>query len=146
MSAYTRLEGAAFQLKSQRASLKIVDRSDRDIILSEQVLQSGGTINETTATHVGKILGADSVLLFHIDFPSLRDRMMARMLGDLPPIVMTSKIISIESGEVIYHDVVTVPIEKVDRETPFYSMNPNLQTALTHGVLRTVEDLEEAFR
>lgn len=146
MSAYIQLEGATFKLKTKRPSLKIVDRSDRDTILNEQVLQSSGAINDATATHVGQILGADSVLLFQINVPNLRGRTMSRMTGELPPVVLSSKIIAVETGEILYHNVVTVPIEKVDQEATFFSINPNLQTALTRGEVRTVEDLEEAFR
>jgi hypothetical protein len=146
ISAYNQLDGAAFQLKIQRPSLIIVDRYNLDTILNEQRLQVTGAVSDATAVHVGRILGADSVLLYHIEAPSMRDRTMARMTGDLSPVLLTSKIILVESGEVVYHNVVTAPVERLDHDQSFFSVEAHLQAALTRGVLKTVADLRQAFR
>lgn len=49
MEAYARLEGAAFQLKAQRPSLRIVERFHLPSILGEQRLQIGGVVSDETA-------------------------------------------------------------------------------------------------
>ncbi len=56
-----------------------------ETILNEQRLQVSGTVSDATAVHMGRILGADSVLLYHIEAPNMRDRTLARVSGDLPP-------------------------------------------------------------
>ena len=61
--AYARLEGAAFLLKEQRPSLRIVDRSYLSQILDEQRFQAGGSVSDDTAIRIGRLLGVDSVLL-----------------------------------------------------------------------------------
>lgn len=145
-SAYNRLEGASFQLKTQRLSLKIVDRHDLDTILKEQELQVAGTVSDATAAHVGRVLGADSVLLYHIETPNIRDRTLAKVSRQLPSILVISKVILVESGEVVYHNVVTIAVEKFDHDQSFFSVEPILQGALDRGVGQTIADLQHAFR
>jgi hypothetical protein len=103
---YSRLEQAAFELKKQRSWIKIVDRRNLELLSEEQRLQVSGRVVDEGAMRVGKLLGADSLLCFRVDMPSWRDRMLARFYGRMPPLVISSKIISVESGEVLYHDVV----------------------------------------
>jgi hypothetical protein len=103
---YSRLEQAAFELKKQRSWIKIVDRRNLELVSEEQRLQVSGRVVDEGAMRVGKLLGADSLLCFRVDMPSWRDRMLARFYGRMPPLVISSKIISVESGEVLYHDVV----------------------------------------
>jgi hypothetical protein len=104
-SAYGRLEGAAFQLKTFRPDLRIIDRSHMLAIVTEQRYQVGGLVSEESAVRIGRMLGVDSVLIYLIDGPTLRDRFFARQHRDLPPVTVTSKIIRVESGEVVYHNV-----------------------------------------
>ena len=104
---YSRLEQAAFQLKTQRSWIKIVERRNIEPLTDEQRLQVSGRVADDGAMRVGKLLGADSILFFRIDMPSWRDRLLARFYGKMPPLVVSSKIISVESGEVLYDDIVT---------------------------------------
>jgi len=145
-SAYNRLDGSSFQLKAKRPSLKIIDRSDLETILNEQRLQVSGTVSDATAIHVGKMIGADSVLLYHIEAPNMRDRTLARVSGNLPSILISSKIILVESGEVVYHNVVTAPAEKLDHDQAFFLVETNLQRSLDRGVTQTIADLQHAFQ
>jgi hypothetical protein len=50
-SAYGRLEGAAFQLKTFRPSLRIIDRSHMQAIVSEQRFQIGGLLRRQCRPH-----------------------------------------------------------------------------------------------
>ena len=59
-SAYGRLEGAAFQLKTFRPNLRIIDRSHMPAIVSEQRLQVGGLVSEDSAVRIGQMLGVDA--------------------------------------------------------------------------------------
>jgi len=148
-SAYTRLEGAAFQLKIFRPKLRIIDRSHLLAIVSEQRFQSGGLVSEESAVRIGRMLGVDSVLIYQIDGPSLRDRIFAREQRDLPPVTVTSKIIRVESGEVIYYNVVTERAGDTEGSNWLLTDNIDYQRwsreALDRGVLQTVYDLRRAF-
>jgi hypothetical protein len=148
-NAYGRLEGAAFQLKTFRPNLRIIDRSHMPAIVSEQRLQIGGLVAEDSAVRIGQMLGVDSVLIYRIEGPTVRDRFFARAHRDLPSVTITSKIIRVESGEVVYHNVVTA---RADEAEGFgWSLSDNIDyhrwssEALDRGIMQTVYDLHRAF-
>ena len=148
-SAYGRLEGAAFHLKTFRPTLKIIDRFHIPSIVSEQRYQISGLVSEETAVRIGRILGVDSVLIYFIDGPTLRDRFFARQYRDLPPVTVTSKIIRVESGEVVYHNVVTARVDET--EGSWWSLEDRvdyqrwIREALDRGIMQTASDLRHAF-
>lgn len=148
-SAYSRLEGAAFQLKTFRPNLRIIDRSHMPAIVAEQRFQVGGLVSEESAVRIGRMLGVDSVLIYRIDGPTLRDRFWARQHRDLPPVTITSKIIRVESAEVVYHNVVTARAEETDGSGWSLSDHVDYQRwsreAVDRGVMQTVFDLHRAF-
>lgn len=148
-SAYSRLEWAAFQLKTYRPNLRIIDRSHMPAIVSEQRFQVGGLVSDESAVRIGQMLGVDSVLIYRIDGPTLRDRFFARQQHDLPPVTITSKIIRVESGEVVYHNVVTAPVDETKGSGWAFSDNVDYhrwsREAVDRGVVQTVDDLSRAF-
>lgn len=148
--AYSRLEGAAFQLKAHRPTLRIVDRSYMPTVFTEQRFQVGGLVSDESAVRIGQMLGVDSVLVYRIDGPTLRDRFLARQQRDLPPITVASKIIRVESAEVVYHNVVTARAEEADGSRWSLSDNVDYQRwsreALDRGIMQTVADLQRAFQ
>jgi len=150
MDAYARLAGATFRLKEQRPSLRILERFDLAAIHYEQLSQLSGAVSDESALSVGHVLGVDSVLLYRIEEPSVRDQALAKHFGDLPPFTVTSKIIMVESGEVVYHNVVTAPIARAQFPVPHFFSDPEmshqLRAALDRGVVQTVTDLRHAFR
>ena len=109
--ALNRLEGATFQLRRYRPGLKIVDRFNLPTVLGEQRFQLTEEVANAHAIHIGRLLGVDSVLIYRIDGPSSQDRMWARSLRDLSPVTVTSKVIRVESAEVLYHRVMVARIE-----------------------------------
>jgi len=132
---YLRLEGATFQLKVLRPSLRIVDRTNLQTILTEQRRQHGGGWSDESAIRLGRLIGADSVLLYQVETPSWRDHILARFRDERPPVLVISKIILVESGEVVFHNVVTTPIEEGGGEA-----------ALDRSLVQTITDLQQAFR
>lgn len=149
LDAYARLESAALTLKTQRPLLRIVDRFDLPTIRSEQAFQLSGAVSDETAIGVGRLLGADSILFYRIESPTLRDRVRAKLYGGLPPVTVTSKIVRIATAEVIYHNVVTAPVEP-ESDSFFFPRDPRadlaLRAPLTQGVAQTISDLQRAFR
>jgi hypothetical protein len=148
--AYARLEAAAFQLKEQRPSLRIIERFYIDTVLGEQRFQFGGTVSETSAIRLGRLLGVDSVLIYRIEVPPLRDRIWVRHPADLSPYTVTSKIIRVETGEVVLHNVVTSEVGEHDGWSLASSDSSDFQrmsrAALEHGVATTVANLRRAFQ
>jgi hypothetical protein len=126
LTAYTQLHGAAFQLKERRPSLTIVERLDLDAIMDEQRLHMNGMVSDDTAVHVGRILGADAVLLYYIEGPTSRDKVLARLDAELPPFVLSSKLIKVQTGEIVYFNVVTIPLEKWNPDVSFFSIESYL--------------------
>jgi hypothetical protein len=149
LEAYQRLEGAAFQLKGKRSTLRIVDRFNLPTVMMEQRFQVTGPTTDDSAVRVGHMLGVDSVLLYSIDGPTLRDRLFARRLSHVRPITVTTKIIRVESAEVVYHNVVTAHMD--DARYDDWSLSDNVdyhqlsRAALERGIAQTVVDLHRAF-
>jgi hypothetical protein len=145
VQAYRRLEAGTFQLKTERPFLTILDRSDVSAIYGEQVFQLNGGVEEVSAVHAGKLLGADTVLVFHVDGPLLKDLIVARMHGALPPVLIVSKMIDVESGQVVYFNLVIVEIP-IDPQLTLFTDRRLIQVALNDGVIQTLTDLHGAFR
>ena len=147
--AYNRLEGATFQLKVHRPDLKIVDRFHLPIVLEEHRFQLAAAVADDSAIRIGRVLGVDSVLIYRIDGPSNRDRMWARSHLDLPPVTVTSKVIRVESAEVLYHRVVVARIEDSTswRWSPTDSLDYQRlsREAIARGIMQTVSELGRAL-
>lgn len=71
---------AAFQLKTNRPNLRIIDRSQMPASVAEQRFQVGGLVSEESAVRIGRMLGVDSVLIYRIDGPTLRERFFAQRI------------------------------------------------------------------
>lgn len=147
---YSRLEQAAFQLKKQRSWIKIVERRNLEPLTDEQRWQLSGRVADDSAVRVGKWFGADSMVLFRIDVPTWRDRLLARFHGKMPPVVVSSKIISVESGEVLYHDIVTAIPAPASGEWSDYAsdseVQPVLRVTLDHALSVAIAHLNQSFR
>ena len=147
---YSRLEEATFQLKRQRSWIKIVDRRNLDQITEEQRFQLSGRVSDDSAVRVGRWIGADSMVLFRIEGPTWRERLLARMYGKMPPFVVSSKIISLESGEVLYHDVVTAMPVPVSGDWSDYAsdneLRPAMHAALDQALSTAILHLHRSFR
>ncbi len=147
--AYQRLEGATFALKAHRPDLTIVDRVDFVTVLKEHRFQTMGSVADDSAISIGRVLGVDSILLYRIDSPSYRDRMWARRASDLPPVTVTSKLIRVESAEVLYHRVVVAQLQDATAAGSSVSEPSEYQRlsreALERGIRETVQELGRAF-
>jgi hypothetical protein len=147
--AYNRLDGATFRLKLHRPSLKFVDRFDLPRVLDEHRLQLAGGVADDSAIRIGRLLGVDSVLIYRIDVPSLRDRFWARQQSELPPITVTSKLIRVESAEIVYHNVVTAWVEDSQRWAWSPADSVDFQRlsreAMERGITETLLDLGRAL-
>lgn len=147
--AYRRLEGAAFRLKGYRSALRIVDRFHLPTVMTELRFQSGGAVTDDSVLRIGQWLGADSVLLYSIEGPTLRDRFMAQRPSHIRPITVTTKIIRVESAEVVYHNVVIARLDdqsdgdwSLTDHTDYHQLS---RDALERSIDQTMVDLQRAF-
>ena len=131
-------------------AVEILERRDLDQLTDEQRLQLSGRIGDDSAIRVGRWLGADSMVVFRIDGPTWRERLLARFHGKMPPFVVSSKIISLESGEVLYHDVVSaVPVPVSGEWGDYaidYELRPALHSALDHALATAISHFHHSFR
>lgn len=148
--AYNRLEEATFGLKAVRPSLKFVDRLYLPIVLEEHRFQLTGSVADESAVRLGRVLGVDTVLIYRINGPSARDRMWARSYRDLPPVTVTSKMIRVESAEVLYHNVVEAEIEGLISWSGAFLDRAEYQRlsreAVERGIVQTVSELRQALK
>jgi hypothetical protein len=90
------------------------------------------------------------MVVFRIDGPTWRERLLARMYGKMPPFVVSSKIISLENGEVLYHDVVTVtptpPSGEWSDYASDYELRPAMHAALDQALTSAILNLHRSFR
>lgn len=147
---YMKLEQATFQIKQHRPWIRIVDRRNLETMIDEQRLQVSGRVEDDSAISIGKWLGADSLVLFQIQRPTWRDRVWARMDEQMAPVVVTSKIISVETGEVLYHDIVRIlpvsPRGTWDRYGTDAELQPVLRASLDQAVSVAIAHLTHSFR
>lgn len=147
---YSRLEEATFQLKRQRSWIKIVERRNLEQLTEEQRFQLSGRVSDDSAVRVGRWLGADSMVVFRIEGPTWRERLLARMHGKMPPFVVSSKIISLESGEVFYHDLVSATPVPGFRDWSDYAsdneLRPAMHAALDQALSQAIRHLQQSFR
>ena len=147
---YSRLEEATFQLKRLRSGIRIVDRHNLEQMTEEQRFQLSGRVADDSAVRVGRWIGADSMVVFRIEGPTWRERLLARMYGKMPPFVVSSKIISLESGEVLYHDVVTAMPLPLSGDWSDYAsdheLRPALHAALDQALSTAILHLHHSFR
>jgi hypothetical protein len=147
---YAKLELAVLQVKRQRPWLRVLDRRHLVAVTIEQRLQMSVRFSDDSAVRLGRLLGADSIVVFHIDGPSWRDRLLARMHGTMPPVAVTSKVVQVETGEVLYHDmVIRTPVPDSrgwDAYASDYELQPLLRSSLDQSVAEAIDNLHHAFR
>jgi hypothetical protein len=147
---YARLEQAVLRLKHRRPWLRVLERQHLIVLTNEHLLQFSGRVADDSAVSLGRLLGADCIVVFHIEGPAWRDRLLARMHGTMAPVVVSSKIVQVDTGEVLYHDLVVrtpVPGSKGwDAYASDAEIQPLLRSSMDQSLADAIANLEEAFR
>jgi hypothetical protein len=145
-STYLHLEAHSFRLKALRPELQFVDRTLLQVLRQEQNFQLSGSVSDQTAIRLGQLLGADSILHYYVERPTWLDQMRARFSGQLPPVRVYSKVIRVETGEVLFHHMVSVQSRELSDDETYAPVTPLVQAAVKQGVGRTLQALQQAFR
>jgi len=147
---YKKLEQATFHLKKRRSGIRIVERRYLETVRDEQRLQTSGRVADESAMHIGKWLGADSLVMFQIDQPRWRDRLLARDYERMAPVVVSIKIIAVETGEVLYYDIVRIipvpPLGKSERHVNDTELQSTVRAGLDRAVSVAIAHLDQSFR
>ncbi|WHZ25703.1 MAG: hypothetical protein OJF51_000498 [Nitrospira sp.] len=147
---YKKLEQAIFHLKKRRSGIRIVERRYLETVRDEQRLQISGRVADDSAMHIGKWLGADSLAVFQIDQPRWRDRLLARDYERMAPVVVSIKIIAVETGEILYYDIVRIipapPLGKSERYVNDIELQSTVRAGLDRAVSVAIAHLDQSFR
>lgn len=147
---YMKLEQATFHLKKRRSGIRIVERRYLETVREEQRLQTSGRVADDSALHIGKWLGADSLVMFQINQPRWRDRLLARDDERMAPVIVSIKILAVETGEVLYYDIVRIipapPSGKKERYVNDTELQSTVRASLDRAVSVAIAHLDQSFR
>ncbi|MEW6545056.1 MAG: hypothetical protein AB1411_15785 [Nitrospirota bacterium] len=134
--AYARIEATAHDVLAQRPDIRFVERTALGAVLEEHALQVSGQVADESAIRVGRLSGADGLLLVRIDGPSIHDLLLTHHVETLPPVVLTAKLLLTESGEVAWQRAVSVSLQ----DAAGWSLGESLKiTSLRQAVDQAIE-------
>src|SRR5437763_4631764 len=107
-NAYARLDAQTDQLFQLALGSQIVERSELSTVQAEQHWQYLEPAAEATTARLGRLLGADALVLYHITIPTMRERLFASEGEPFSAVTISGKIVRVETGEEIWSNVVTV--------------------------------------
>lgn len=85
-------------LRSRHPSLVFVEREDLQVIFDEMLDQYSGRVSEETAVRVGRLTGADSLLLYRLNTPDTNWDVSASF---------ELRMVSMETGTTLFRQIVT---------------------------------------
>lgn len=134
-NAYARLDAQTDQLFQLALGSHVLERSALSVAKAEQRWQYVEPAAEATTARLGRLLGADALVLYHITLPALRERMFASEGEPLSPVTISGKIVQVETGEEIWSHVVTVEEGQAhQRPAAGIGFDPTVWQALNRGV------------
>jgi len=145
-NAYARLDAQTDQLFQLALGSQIVERSELSTVQAEQHWQYLEPAAEATTARLGRLLGADALVLYHITIPTMRERLFASEGEPFSAVTISGKIVRVETGEEIWSHVVTVE-EGQTRQRPAAGIgfDPTIWQALDRGVNEMLVALGEAL-
>ncbi len=146
LNAYTRLDVVTDQLFQQGLGSHVVERTELPAVHTEQLWQYAEPTAEDTQVRLGRLSGADALVLYRIKGPELRERLFVSEGAPLSPITISAKVIRVETGEEVWSQVVTVelggPNQRPDTGIDF---DPAVWKAVDRGVDEMLAALAEAM-
>ncbi len=82
-----------------------MERQDINKVIDELRFQYSGYVDEDNVIEVGNMLGADHIALYKISLPSQTDLQNYRSFGGTFNAVVESKLINVETSELVFHDI-----------------------------------------
>lgn len=144
VNAYARLDADTGHLFHIGLGSHIVERSELAAVHEEQHRQYFEPAAEETTVRLGRLLGADVLILYRIKIPALRERLFAVEADQMSPVTIFGKATRVETGEEVWSHVVTVEIGRVRHQTVEVSFDHAIWHAVNRGVEEMLAALAEA--
>ena len=101
------IEKVVFSLHSRLPRIEIVERTDLDMLTQEQYLQASGRIRDQDFAGVGRMMGADHLLTYSLTTTGDDELLRAlRAQGGMVSVSASFKLLSVETGSIVYQDTV----------------------------------------
>ena len=144
VNAYSRLDADTDFLFQRGLGSQIVERSDLAVIHEEQHRQYFEPSGEETTVRLGRLLGADILIVYRIKIPELRERLFADQADQLSPVTIFGKAVRVETAEQVWTHAVTIEIGRIRHGLAEVSMDHAIWHALNQGVYEMLAALAEA--
>jgi hypothetical protein len=145
-NAYARLNTGTSRLFQQELGSAVLERSDLPVLKAEQRWQYLEPAAEETSVALGRLLGADALMLYRIKIPELRERLFAREGDRFSPITISGKVMQVSTGEKVWSHVVTVEVSRDAKEpTSRFALDPAIWSGLVRAVNEMLTAVSEAI-
>ena len=143
--AYDRLESKSWRILSKQAGVRVLERRNLEVVRSEQHLQQLYAMDEGSAVRIGRLVGAQGVLLYHIRLPSWRDRILVE--ENSLPITFGGRLLEVETGTVLWSETVTIAPSHCHSDDCWFGGKPQatLWPTLEQGIDRLVGEFSKAI-
>lgn len=143
---YAKLESRTATLFQTVLGSQVVERADLPSVLTEQSWQYTHAVSEQSLVSVGKLVGADALVLYRIVTPDLAERIFAEAGDELSPVTVLAKVVGVETGVVLWAHEVTEPVRSAGRHLSREGgYDPGVGQALDRGVDEMLAALAEAI-
>lgn len=144
--AYAKLESRTATLFQAVLGSQVVERGDLSSVQAEQAWQYSHAAAEQSVVSVGKLVGADALVLYRIVTPDLAERLFAEAGDSLSPVTVLAKVVGVETGLILWTHEVTEPVRSAGRHLSHEGgYDPGVQQALDRGVDEMLAALAEAI-
>lgn len=99
------IEEIFYSLPRLKADLKLLERDKIAKILSELEFQMSGLVADNEAVRVGRMLGADHIVLYEFSTASDNDIRKIQMRGGSFVSIIRIKMINVETSEIVYDHI-----------------------------------------
>ena len=99
-------EASAFDLKKSLPRLEIVERTRIDAAIQELMFQASGSVRDDNFLSVGRMLGADHLLIYEVTANSDEELEALRAVTGDVRAVANGKVIRVETGTVIFQQMI----------------------------------------
>jgi hypothetical protein len=144
VNAYSRLDADTDYLFQRGLGSQIVARSDLAVVHEEQHRQYFEPSGEETTVRLGRLLGADILIVYRIKIPEFRERLFAEQADQLSPVTILGKAVRVETAEQVWTHAVTVEIGRIRHGLAEVSIDHAIWHALNQGVYEMLAALTEA--
>ena len=143
--AYDRLESKTWQIISNQGGVQVLERRNLEVVRKEQHLQRLYAMDEESAVRIGRLVGAQGVLIYRIRLPSWRDRFLVD--EEILPITFGGRLLEVETGTVLWSETVTLTSSDCESSRCWFGGKPRatLWPTIKEGIDQLVGKLSKVI-